>query len=62
MKNKKEKRQIGRKYNNISSIFWALDRLWKLEKKYLCFIFAVVPVTVVLPLVQSYFSKVLLPQ
>ena len=38
MKNKKEKRQIGRKYNNSSSIFWALDRLWKLEKKYVFFV------------------------
>lgn len=62
MKNKKEKRQIGRKYNNVSSIFWALDRLWKLEKKYVFFVFAVVPVTVVLPLIQSYFSKVLIDQ
>ena len=60
MKNKKEKRQIGRKYNKIESIVWALRKLWKLEKKFVCFAFSVVPVTVVMPLVQSYFSKVLI--
>jgi len=61
MKKQKEKRPtIGRKYNKLGSIVWALKKLWSLDRKFVFFIFATVPVAVVLPLVQSYFSKVLI--
>ena len=61
MKNKKEKRPaIGRKYNKLGSLVWALKKLWSLDRKFVFFIFATVPVAVALPLVQSYFSKVLI--
>lgn len=61
MKKQKEKRPtMGRKYNKLGSIVWALKKLWSLDRKFVFFIFATVPVAVVLPLVQSYFSKVLI--
>ena len=61
MKKQKEKRPtIGRKYNKLGSLVWALKKLWSLDRKFVFFIFATVPVAVVLPLVQSYFSKVLI--
>lgn len=61
MKKQKEKRPIvGRKYSKLGSIVWALKKLWSLDRKFVFFIFATVPVAVALPLVQSYFSKVLI--
>ena len=61
MKQQKEKRPtVGRKYNKLGSIVWALKKLWSLDRKFVFFIFATVPVAVALPLVQSYFSKVLI--
>lgn len=61
MKKQKEKRKIiGRKYNKLGSIVWALKKLWGMDKQFVFFIFATIPVTVVLPLIQSYFAKVLL--
>lgn len=61
MKNNKEKHPtIGRKYNKMGSIVWALKKLWSLDRKFVFFIFTMVPVAVALPLVQTYFSKVLL--
>ena len=61
MKNKKEKRPtVGRKYNKLGSLIWALKKLWALDRKFVFFIFATIPVAVALPLVQSYFAKVLI--
>lgn len=61
MKKQKEKRPtIGRKYSTLGSIAWALKKLWRLDRKFVFFIFATVPVAVALPLVQSYFTKVLI--
>ncbi len=48
------------KYNKLGSLLWALKKLWKLDKNFIFFIFATVPFAVVLPLLQSYFSKVLI--
>ena len=39
---------------------WALKKLWSLDRKFVFFIFATVPVAVALPLLQSYFTKVLI--
>jgi len=55
MKVKKEK-----KYSRISSLAWALKKLWRLDKWFVFFMFAVVPMAVVLPLLHSYFSKELI--
>ena len=60
MKNKKEKRQIGRKYNKLSSLWWAVKRLYKLDRALVILTFAAAPVAVTLPLVRSWFSKVLI--
>lgn len=49
-----------KKYSKIGSLVWALKKLWKLDWHFVCFIFLSIPVTVVLPLVESYFSKVLI--
>ena len=56
MKNKKEKRKYGR----ISCLCWAMQKLWRLDKWFVFFIFASVPFSVALPLAESYFSKVLI--
>jgi len=48
------------KYSKIGSIVWALNNLWRLDKSFVFFIFASVPVAVISPLVSSYFSKYLI--
>ena len=60
MKNKKEKHQIGRKYNKLSSLWWAVKRLCKLDRTLVVLMIATAPVAVTLPLVRSWFSKVLI--
>lgn len=61
MKTKKQPRPAaGRSYHKAGSILWAMKGLWRMDRKFVCFAFATVPVAVVLPLVQAYFSKVLL--
>ena len=49
-----------RQYSRISSIVWAMKKLWELDRSFVFFIFASVPVAVILPLVTAYFPKVLL--
>lgn len=49
-----------RKYSRQSNISWALKKLWRLDRWFVFFIFALVPVSVVLPLLESYFSKELI--
>lgn len=64
MKEKKVKKQkssqVGRKYNKLGSLVWAMKRLWKIDRAFVFFIFAMIPVNVIYPLVQSYFAKVLI--
>lgn len=61
MKKQKEKRPtVGRKYNKLGSLIWALKKMWALDRKFVFFIFATIPVAIALPLVQSYFAKVLI--
>ena len=51
-----------RKYSKIGSLIWALKKVWKLDWHFVCFIFLSIPVAVVLPLVKSYFSKILIDE
>lgn len=58
MKNKKEKcGASGQSYGKAGSLAWAIRRLWKLDRMFVFYIFATVPVAVALPLVQSYYTK-----
>lgn len=59
----KEKKMIkkeGKKYSRASSIIWAIRKLWDLEPKFVFFIFAGIPIAVIVPLVEAYFPKMLL--
>lgn len=49
-------------YSKIGSLVWALRKLWKLDWHFVLFVFMLVPVSVVLPLAESYFSKILIDQ
>ena len=48
------------KYSRFGCIVWAIKNLWRLDKNFVFFIFAFVPMAVVIPLVGSYFSKYLI--
>ena len=54
---KKEKEP---KISRISCLIWAIKKLWRLDRNFLFFVFAGIPVAVVIPLVNSYFSKELI--
>lgn len=56
----KSKSEKKRKYSGISSLAWAMGKLWRLDRRLVLLTFAVVPVVVVRPLVNSFFSKVLI--
>lgn len=61
MKNKKKKRQIiGRKYNKLGSLWWAVKKHWQLDRRFVLLVVSSVPTAVALPLTQSYFSKTLI--
>ena len=45
------------KYSKIGCLVWAIKNLWRLDKSFVFFIFASVPVAVISPLFSSYFSK-----
>ena len=46
-----------RKYSTVSSLAWAIKNLWKIDKRFVFFIFANVPISLVSPLITSYLSK-----
>lgn len=48
------------KYSRPSCLVWAIKNLWRLDKSFVFFIFAAVPIAVISPLVSSYFSKYLI--
>ena len=48
------------KYSKLGCLVWAIKNLWRLDKSFVFFIFASVPVAVITPLVGSYFSKYLI--
>ena len=56
MKKQKEKRR----YTTIGSFVWALKRMWKLDPRFLFYVFAAIPFAIVAPLLSSYFTKLLL--
>ena len=57
--NKKETKK-EKKYSKLGSLAWALKKLWRLDRMFVFFIFAVVPIAVVQPLLNSFFSKELI--
>ena len=48
------------KYSKLGCLVWGIKNLWRLDKSFVFFIFASVPVAVITPLVGSYFSKYLI--
>ena len=48
------------KYSRFGCLVWAIKNLWRLDKRFVFFIFAAVPISVISPLVSSYFSKYLI--
>lgn len=48
------------KYSRFGCLVWAIKNLWRLDKSFVFFIFASVPIAVISPLVSSYFSKYLI--
>ena len=57
---KEEKKKEKKKYSKLGSLVWALKKLWRLDRMFVFFIFAVVPIAVVQPLLNSFFSKELI--
>lgn len=49
-----------RKYSGIGCIAWAVKNLWQLDKRFVFFVSASVPLAVIIPLINSYFPKVLI--
>jgi len=58
--NKERTKKEKKKYSKIGSLAWALKKLWRLDRMFVFFIFAVVPIAVVQPLLNSFFSKELI--
>ena len=48
------------KYSKFGCLIWAIKNLWRLDKRFVFFIFAAVPIAIISPLVSSYFSKYLI--
>ena len=48
------------KCSRFGCLVWAIKNLWRLDKSFVFFIFAAVPIAVISPLVSSYFSKYLI--
>lgn len=56
----KDSAKEPKKYSSINSIAWATKKLWKLDRRLLILAFASAPVDVVIPLVGTYFTKLLI--
>ena len=54
--------KAGKKHNysKISCIAWAVKDLWQLDRPFVFFVLATIPVAVIFPLAGSYFSKALI--
>ena len=46
-----------RKYSMLGCLVWAIKNLWKIDKRFVVFIFANVPISLISPLITSYLSK-----
>lgn len=60
MKSNKKAPKEKPKYSKLGCLVWAIKNLWRLDKSFVFFIFAAVPIAVISPLVSSYFSKYLI--
>ena len=59
MESRKEKN--GRKkYSNTGNIIWAVKKLWKLDRRWILWVFARIPLVGAIPLVRAYLTKVLI--
>ncbi len=47
-------------YKKVDNLIWMMKEVWKADKVFVLKVFAAVPIMAVLPLVESYFVKVLL--
>lgn len=56
----KAKRKEKKKYNSISSILWALGRMWRMDPKFCLSFFVIIPVSILASLAGNYFPKVLI--
>lgn len=50
---------MKKKYPKISNLVWAMRYMWELDRSFIYLNFMTIPVTVALPLVQAYFTKIL---
>ena len=57
---KKKEARKTRKYSTLGCFAWAMKKLWRLDRRFVFFMFAGIPVAVVTPLLSSYFSKYLI--
>ena len=51
-----------RKYSKLSSLWWAVQKMWRLDRPFIFYVLIFIPLAVVPPLVRSYFSKLLIDQ
>lgn len=57
---RKKRHKPSRSYSVISCLAWALKKQWQIDRRYLFFIFAVVPMRVIMPLVGAWFPRTLI--
>ena len=60
MRPENETKKKEKKYSKIGSLAYALKKLWRMDKLFVFFMFAIVPIAVVQPLLNSFFSKELI--
>lgn len=59
-KNRMNERAEKRNYSRIANLAWAVKNLWRLDRNFVFFVIALVPVTVLIPLVKALFSRELI--
>ena len=62
MKSNKKEQKKKKKYSKLGSLIWAMKKLARLDARFVFFIFAVIPVSVVMPLVTSLLSKTVIDE
>ena len=55
-----EEHKSKMQYSAISCLAWAIQKLWRLDRNFLFFVFAGIPLAVVRPLLSAYFTKELI--
>lgn len=56
----KKKTQKKHNYSKIGCVAWAVKNLWQLDRRFVLFVVASIPVAVIMPLAGSYFSRELI--